>query len=128
MILLDKVLKLHGELVVCGVTVREGAPFVGHGRMRGVVMMELMAQTAGVFAGFQARERGEPVRIGFLVGVRDMDIARDWIDVGTQLVVEARRVWGDAALGHFQCTVRDRGEVLARASLSVVRENALEAA
>ncbi len=124
MILLDEVLSREGERIVCALTLRDGSPFVNEGRLQAVVTLEYMAQCAAAFAGLLARERGEGVRKGFLVAVREMDLARDWIAVGARLVVDAERVWGDATLGHFKCSVRERCDVFARAALSVVREDA----
>lgn len=124
MILLDKVLSWDRERIVCTTTPRDGSPFVSGGRARAVVTLEYMAQCVAALAGLLARERGEEIRLGLLVAVRQMDLARDWINVGAILVVEAERVWGDAMLGHFKCSVRERCDVFARAALSVVREDA----
>lgn len=123
MLLLDEVVSRQGERIDCTAMIRAGAPFVSGDRARAVVALEYMAQGAAAFAGLLARDRGEEIRIGFLVAVREMDLARDWIGVGARMVIEVERVWGDAMLGHFKCSVREHGEVFARASLSVVRED-----
>ena len=49
--------------------------------------MELMAQGIGAFAGIEALKAGEPVRLGFLLGTRKLDLFADSVPVGTELEV-----------------------------------------
>jgi len=123
LLLLEEVLSWEGERIECSATLPPGAPFVHGDYAAGIVMLEHMAQGAAAFAGMLARERGEKIRIGFLVAVREMDLTRDRVRVGSRLLVDAVRVWGDAKLGHFRCSVREHDRVCARAALSVVRED-----
>lgn len=89
------------------------------------VALELMAQTVAVHAGLSARLRNEPVKLGFLIGSRQVDF-HGQLRVGQSLVATARHVWGQASLGSFGCSVRDRitGTVLAEGKLSVALSDA----
>ena len=107
--------------MVCGVEVREGAPFVGRDGVEGVVLMEYMAQCVGVWAGQQAISTGGDVQIGFIIACKKMELHVDRVPVGATLRVESRRVWGEMALGQFACSVSRDDHVLATASLSVYR-------
>jgi predicted hotdog family 3-hydroxylacyl-ACP dehydratase len=81
-----------------------------------------MAQCVAAHSGLEARAAGQPVRIGLLIGCRRLMLRTPGFPVGQGLEVAAQRVWGDATLGSFRCTVRDgaSGAVLAEGTLSVV--------
>jgi predicted hotdog family 3-hydroxylacyl-ACP dehydratase len=87
--------------------------------------LEYMAQTVAVHAGLTAWQRGEPVKLGFLIGSRRVEFHAP-PRVGQSLGATVRRVWGEAALGLFACSLRDRttGRVLAKGQLSVALSDA----
>jgi predicted hotdog family 3-hydroxylacyl-ACP dehydratase len=91
--------------------------------------LELMSQCIAAHAGLRARSAGEPVKVGLLVGARRVDFTAAAFAPGQALVVDVARVWGDREAGAFACAVSDHdtGAVLARASLSVVRPESLDA-
>ena len=64
-----------------------------------------MAQACGVFAGLQARARGEPVRVGFLLGTRRYLASRPWFADGETLEVTARLVLRDGPMAVFDCRI-----------------------
>lgn len=119
MILVDEVVADGGGVTVCRVVVREGAAFVEDGRVPAVVAIEYMAQTVGAFAGLRAREAGLPVRVGYLLGTRELVLETDSFAVGDELRIEAREVWNDLPLGAFACTVTRAGVRVAAATLNV---------
>ncbi len=119
MVLLDEVVE-HGEgRIVTRVTLRPGSLFTEGGRIPALVAIEYMAQTVGAYAGMRARAAGEPVQMGYLLGTRELTLDVDAFDVGDELVVEARHVWGDEQLGSFQCVVGREGRAVASALLNV---------
>lgn len=119
MLFLDDVVRWKDPVVECRVCIREDALFVANGTLRASVTLEHMAQCVGVYTGLWARSRGEPIRIGYLIGVREASFDVDVLEVGDELEVTARCVWGDTELGAFECSVTRRGEAVARALLSV---------
>lgn len=52
-------------------------------------MMEIMAQDVGAFAGIQALDADEPVRLSFLLGTRKLELFADSLPVRTQMKVVA---------------------------------------
>ena len=79
-----------------------------------------MAQTIAAGAGLSAREKGSAAgQMGFLLGCRSLTIAVDNFDVGDRLTIEARRTWGETALGSFACKVQRGAEVLVEGALTV---------
>jgi len=123
MLLLDRVLSYDGERVVCELTLQPNSPFAQPGENGGevpaIVGLEYMAQAIATGAGLSARDKGQPARVGFLLGCRNLTIAVDSFRVGDRLTVEARRTWGESDLGSFACKVRRGDDVLCEGALTV---------
>ncbi|OFX22594.1 MAG: hypothetical protein A2V77_18990 [Anaeromyxobacter sp. RBG_16_69_14] len=119
MILLDEVVAHEPDRVRCRLWLRPDSLFVSEGRVRAVIALEYMAQAVAAYAGLRARAAGVPVRIGFLLGTRELRLEIDHFDVGDELLVEAVHVWGDEQLGSFLCTVLRGAVAVATATLNV---------
>ena len=120
MILIDELLEHSEHEVVCGVTVREGEPFVADGRVPALISVEYFAQTVAAFFGYRGREQLEPF-VGVLVGTRELDLRADYFQVGDALRVAGRLTWTDGELAQFVCELRRGDEVLARAAINVLQ-------
>ena len=120
MLLLDT-LVAHDEVsATCSVVVREGAMFVRDGRVGATVFIEYMAQCAAAFMGLRGTSRGEPVRVGYLLGAREVTLHVDGAAVGDVLAVRAELTFDDGAMAAFAGEVRDAsGALLAAAELQV---------
>jgi len=125
MLLLDEVVAWEaegeGERVECRVALRPDSPFVEGGTVPATIAIEYMAQCIAVHAGLRGHARREPVRIGYLLGAREVTLEADEFRVGDELRVEAFHLWGDDAMGSFSCAVRRAGVVVARGTLNVYR-------
>ncbi len=119
MILLDRVEDAGEGYLVCSVTLRDDSPFVHGGAASPVVATEYMAQCVAAHSGLKAVRRGDPVRIGFLLGARSIELETEAFEIGEKLIVEARHVWGDDALGQYVCAVHSGGRRVATAVLNV---------
>jgi predicted hotdog family 3-hydroxylacyl-ACP dehydratase len=119
MLLLDRVVSYSGDVVTCEVQIRPDSPFMSEGGVPAIVGVEYMAQCVAVYAGLSARAKGEPVRIGFLLGSRTVRIDADLFAPGDRLLIEARWVWGEDALGSFACQVKRDDVVLLEGNLTV---------
>ena len=120
MLLLDRVLSYDGDCVVCETVLGPNSPFAEQGHVPAVVGIEYMAQTIAAGAGLSAREKGSASgQMGFLLGCRSLTIAVDSFRVGDRLTIEARRSWGETALGSFACKVQRGAEVLVEGALTV---------
>jgi len=119
MILLDRVEDDAAESITCGVTLRDESAFVENGSVPAVVATEYMAQCVATFAGLSASRQGGAVRFGYIIGARLIALAVDAFHVGEELVVKARRVWGDDVLGTFECSVDSGERRVASATLTV---------
>jgi len=120
MILLDRVVELTAERIVCACTVRAGRHFVnGDGTLPTWVGIELMAQTIAAWAGCHARAAGEPIRLGFLLGSRQYRCDADVFPADSELRIEAIRQFHDEeGMGVFACRI-DVADLHAEARLTV---------
>lgn len=84
------------------------------------VGIEYMAQTIAAWAGFQARQRSEAIRVGFLVGSRKYNCSRAWFQPGETLRISVDQTFqADNGLGSFDCRIEINGHSVADASLTV---------
>ncbi|SFS18621.1 Predicted 3-hydroxylacyl-ACP dehydratase, HotDog domain [Dyella sp. OK004] len=111
MILLDRVIELEAERIVCTRTVHAGGAFVEHdGTLPAWIGIELMAQTIAAWAGCHALAAGEPIRLGFLLGARQYQCDVDAFPAGSELRIEAVRHFNDEdGMGVFACRIDATG-------------------
>jgi predicted hotdog family 3-hydroxylacyl-ACP dehydratase len=119
MILIDEILDIGETWLSARVAVTDCSPFVEDGKLPALVTLEYMAQSIAAFAGAARRAAGEPVRLGFLIACREMELQVDSLSAGDELEVTVNQVWADEHLGSFDCLVTLHGEKISRASLSV---------
>jgi predicted hotdog family 3-hydroxylacyl-ACP dehydratase len=129
MVLLDRVLEAGTGRIVCAVTVREDSPFCRDGKAPAYVGIEYMAQAAGALVGWESRERGEPVKTGFLVSAREYASRVECFPAGATLAVEARDDWRDGdGVGVMDCVISlPFGTPAAKARLTVFQPRDLKA-
>jgi predicted hotdog family 3-hydroxylacyl-ACP dehydratase len=120
MVFLDRVIAADPDSLCAEVTIRRDSLFfdgTGVGAWAGI---EYMAQAIAAYAGYVARLRGEPVKIGFLLGTRHYESARPMFALGSVLKVHARRVLqNENGLASFECYIDDLHDCVARASVTV---------
>jgi predicted hotdog family 3-hydroxylacyl-ACP dehydratase len=120
MVLLDAVLEHGPAHVLCSRRIPAGGLFHGaDGTLPAWVGIEFMAQAIAAWAGCQARENSEPVRLGLLLGTRHYACNVAAFVPGSELRIEARRdAYDDRGMGMFACRIEAPG-VLAEARLAV---------
>ena len=121
MLWLDRVLFRDGDKIRCGLEIRSEHVFVEDGSVEPVVSIEWMAQTVGALVGIFDRRKELVPRPGYLIAIPEATFDVDTFEVGDQLVIEAKRVWGDDELASFECAVARGGRTVATAQLSVYR-------
>ena len=128
MSLLDKVVSGDAENLCAEVRIHAGSVFYDAqaGGVGSWVGIEYMAQAIAAHAGYLARQAGEPVKIGFLLGARRYDAQVPLFGAGSVLQVHVHRaLQGDNGLGAFECRIDAAGVLLAQATVTVFQpENA----
>jgi len=122
MILIDQVLRFADDDIETQLTVRAGGLFnEADGSLPAWVAIELMAQSVAAYAGCQARLRGEPVELGFLLGTRKFQCNVEHFPLGSQLHIHATRsLQDDNGMGVFECHLSGPG-IQVEARLNVFR-------
>lgn len=120
MCLLDRALSADGDSLSAELTICSDSLFAQDGQVGGWVGIEYMAQAIAAWAGWQARERGEAPKLGFLLGSRRYDCSRASFHLGELLRIHVRcQFHADNGLGQFDCRIEIGTDTVASAALTV---------
>jgi predicted hotdog family 3-hydroxylacyl-ACP dehydratase len=120
MVLLDRVVSAGAEDLCAEVRICEDSLFCLDGAVGSWVGLEYMAQAIGAYAGYTARLRGEPVKVGYLLGTRCYECLRPSFSAGTLLRIHVKRLLqSENGLASFECRIEDEHGQIASANLSV---------
>jgi len=122
MILLDGVERFDDDNVETVLQVRaDGLLNTADGSLPAWVGVEIMAQSVAAFAGCHARQAGQQVELGFLLGTRSYQCNVEAFPAGADLRVRAHRsLQDDNGMGVFECHLDGPG-IHAEARLNVFR-------
>ena len=68
--------------------------------------MEIMAQGIAALTGCHAANAGQPIRLGFLLGTRKLNLFADFIPLHTRLLVRVQESMMDSTgFGVFDCSL-----------------------
>jgi predicted hotdog family 3-hydroxylacyl-ACP dehydratase len=128
MVLLDRVITADEESLCAEVRIRQNSLFCHAGGVGAWVGLEYMAQAIGAYAGYTAKLRGEPIRVGFLLGTRRYQCSRPVFAVGSLLKIYVKQIFqGENGLASFECHIDDESGQLATASVTVYQPADAEA-
>ena len=119
MVLLDRLLEENAELVRAEYTPRADAWYADtNGNMPGWFGIELMAQAIAAHAGLDARRKGGPPKIGFLLGTRRYKASAPSFQAGTPLTVTVQMSFREEnGLGAYECRIESATAELASATI-----------
>jgi predicted hotdog family 3-hydroxylacyl-ACP dehydratase len=129
MSLLDTLLAADAETLSARVVIGPQTLFCVDGEVGAWVGVEYMAQAVAAHAGYRARLRGNPVRVGFLLGTRRYTCAVPAFAAGSTLDIHVRcALQGETGLGAFDCRIVDaaHGTELANATITVFQPENVE--
>ena len=129
MSLLGSFISADEENLSAEVRIGPDAMFLADGAVGAWVGVEYMAQAVAAHAGYVATQRGEPVRVGFLLGTRRYTCAVPSFALGSVLRIHVHRaLQGENGLGAFDCRIEDgaTGQELATATITVFQPNNVE--
>jgi predicted hotdog family 3-hydroxylacyl-ACP dehydratase len=120
MLLVNRLIARDDDSVAVGAVVTADNLFAEDQGVPPWVGIEYMAQAISAWAGCRGLARGEPARIGFLLGTRRYEGCTRHFAVGARLRIEARReLFDDNGMGMFSCRILEGDSELARARVSV---------
>ncbi|PQP05343.1 MULTISPECIES: hotdog family protein [Pseudomonas] len=121
MILIDQILSFDDEQIHTRLTVKPGLFSRPDGSLPAWVGIELMAQSVAAYAGCHARQKGNAVELGFLLGTRKFECNVEHFPAGTELIIHGiRSLEDDNGMGVFECHITAPG-IHATARLNVFR-------
>lgn len=122
MILIEQILSFDDEQIHTRLTVKPGGLFNRpDGSLPAWVGIELMAQSVAAYAGCHARQKGNAVELGFLLGTRKFECNVEHFPAGTELTIHGiRSLEDDNGMGVFECHLTAPG-IHATARLNVFR-------
>lgn len=89
----------------------------------GWALIELMAQTIALHAGFLGRQNAQEPRIGYLLGTRRFELQRTVCQAGERIRIHAKREFHDPeGVSAYQCTAFENDDIIATAKLNVYRQ------
>lgn len=122
MVLLQRVVSAGKDTLCAEVTIGPDTLFCDGDGVGAWVGMEYMAQAIAAHAGNLALLRGEPVKIGFLLGARRYQCSVPQFALGSVLHVHVQHAMqGENGLAAFECRIEDQatGATLANATITV---------
>lgn len=105
MVLLDKIITFDEHSLSAELTVRNDGLLGDANSVPAYAGIEYMAQAIAAYAGIQAKQAGEPIKIGFLLGTRRYTSNVGSFAVGTVLTVQVTKIIQDDKLGVFDCKI-----------------------
>lgn len=123
LLLLDELLDVDAENVVCAVTIKADSMFCdGANGVPSWVGLEYMAQTASTYSGVDQARAGIRPTIGLLLGSRRYKVDVPFFAIGSRLRVDAHVVLrDDNDLVVFDCKISEGTRVLAQADVKAYR-------
>ena len=120
MVLLDRVISVDEDSLCAEVSIRSNTLFCGPDGVGAWVGIEYMAQAIAAWAGYTAQLRGEPVKLGFLLGTRRYESSRPIFVLGSVLRVHVQRLFqNENGLGLFECFIDNEEGRVASATVTV---------
>jgi predicted hotdog family 3-hydroxylacyl-ACP dehydratase len=120
--LVDEVIEINEETARTAAVVTKDWPLDETGLLSPLILLELIAQTAGVHEGWKAYRQGKAGTKGWLVGIKKADFFTDGLAPGTVLTTAVRTLYTMETYAVFTGTVEASSKVLAQAELQVFRE------
>ena len=126
--LVDEIIDVDERKAVTASTVTEDWPLFEAGMANGIVLVELVAQTAGVCIGWKEyQEKGNNQGgTGWIVGVKEAVFHCDAIPLNSRIITEAERGFQVELYTEIAGTARMGDQILAEIKLQVVQSDTAE--
>ncbi|MFZ2404911.1 MAG: 3-hydroxylacyl-ACP dehydratase [Methylobacter sp.] len=110
MVLLDRIVDYDDQGLTAELAVRGDGLLGGDDKaVPAWAGIEYMAQAIAAYAGAMARQAGEPIRLGFLLGTRRYSSNVAAFKVGSALTIQVKKIMQDDNLGVFDCRILGEG-------------------
>lgn len=117
--LLDTVQEIEDHHALASAVVKDSWPLARDGSVASLMLIEVLAQAAAAWFGWQNLQQGKPVQIGYLVGVKEGRFHTNQVPVGTRVEARVERVMGRESFLVMDGKVTDASNVLAEARIQL---------
>ncbi|WP_199609009.1 ApeP family dehydratase [Flocculibacter collagenilyticus] len=129
MILIDGMASYTQKSAECWVAICPESPFY-QSSLSGVpsyIGIEYMAQAIAAYAGANALDNNEHVKIGFLLGTRKFETHTSIFKLHQKLVIKVEELYQEeSGLSVFECTIEQEQTLLASAKINVFQPESPE--
>lgn len=126
MVLIDRMVSHRDDFIHCQVTINSFSPFCENGSVPSYIAIEYMAQALAAWNGLMSKRQGDSPKIGFLLGVRRLELDVPSFNIGEVLDVYGNVLYIDGAMASFECWVDLEGKRAVHAGMNVFQPKNLE--
>ncbi len=120
MILIDEILEHSAKHLVSSVTIKKTSPFLVDGQyVPAWIGLEYMAQSIAAWDGIKAKQRGNSIKPGFLLGAKSYKAKSTGFSLGNQVMTEIVEQIRNDDFGLFSCYIDCQGIRAVDASVMV---------
>ena len=107
MLFVQRLRAISANSVTCETTLDKPtfAPFANNNTLPSALLMEIMAQTIGVWSGWQCRAAQKPIQPGLILGCRDFLTSTATLHLDTRIRSTARIIFQDEDTATFENTI-----------------------
>jgi len=120
--LIDEIIEMDDDHCITAATVSSRWPLNRDGYVHPIILIELVAQSAGVCFGWREMHKKEPSgKPGWLVGIKKARFFRDRIPVNSKIVISIDDHKKDDVYAEISGTARLDSEIIGEMELQVFR-------
>ncbi len=98
------------------------------GRIPSYVGLEYMAQTVSAYIGIRSVAKGEPIKLGFLLGTRKYQTELSYFPKDETIIIKVEAVMIDDEFGVFDCSISTiENVIIASAQLKAIQPDDISA-
>ena len=126
MLLIDEILEVDDDGAVTRSVVTERWPFFNGRNVNAIVLIELVAQTAGVHNGWIREKLHGPAadKKGWIVGIRQARLAVDALPLGAGLIARTKNQMEFEGFRDIYGTVEMEKQIVAEIAIQLLRSDA----
>lgn len=119
--LVDEIIEVNNEKSVTASTVNSTWPLFNNNTVDPIIIIELVAQTAGIAVGWERRNETDTGGNGWLVGIKKADFTTESISNGTRLITEVLPLYKHDTYGTFKGNVKAGQDIIGTIEIQVFR-------
>jgi predicted hotdog family 3-hydroxylacyl-ACP dehydratase len=123
--LVDEIIEVNEQTAVTRSTVTENWPLFEEDHVNPIVLIELVAQTAGISLGWtEKKNKGiNPEGKGWLVGIKEATFYLERIPLNSKIITDSRKVFDFDNYKEISGIARIKGEIAGKVTVQVVQSN-----